>query len=181
MLSTLFAPLTYTIAALLHIVNATMARVPTLPTLPHLQARRTPTNPPTPSPPSLLPPSVERSLAFLLHNAPNCAGCWEHLVSPNTLSSLTNITWQSRGARNDVDIALCPARAPDRLHKVRGQGVIQAPASLVLSLVEGVHTVQQWEPAYRDGEVLRDVVDAHTNVRTQLLWSRHAAGEFLLL
>ncbi len=59
--------------------------------------------------------------------------------------------------------------------------MIQAPASLVLSLVEGVHTVEAWEPAYRDGEVLRDVVDVHTNVRTQLLWSRHAAGGGLCL
>lgn len=122
-----------------------------------------------------LPPAAEQSLALLLHMAPTCAGRWEHLVSPTTLDALPHIPWHPRGQRSGVDIALCPATPPQQpLHTVRGEGHIAAPAAVVLAFVEGVHTVAQWEPAYRDGHVLRDATVG--NVRTQLLWSRHAAG-----
>lgn len=122
-------------------------------------------------------PTTERSLALLLHNAPTFSrGQWEHLVSATTLAALPDVLWQPQGRRSGVDIALCPAHPPEQLHKVRGEGHIAAPAAAVLALVEGVHTVAQWEPAYRDGHVLCDSTDDASNIRTQLLWSRHAAG-----
>lgn len=124
-----------------------------------------------------IPSSAERSLALVLHNTPTSVGHWEHLVSSTTLDALPDVLWKPLGRRSGVDIAVCPGRPPAHpLHKVRGEGLIAAPAAVVLALVEGVHTAAQWEPSHRDGHVLHDSWDNTERVRTQLLWSRHVSG-----